>query len=99
MRKKLTKIEEGYIGPNCTYLAGQPLSPTGRTWEEVHLISTANRIEILKRKGCPITLENLYNLGEDAVTEYPNLRTYDPLMEYLNQKDKKKKTTKKTKKK
>lgn len=98
MKKKLTKIEEEYIGPNCTYLANQPLSPTGRSWKEVHLNRTANRITILNRKGLPITLENLYNLGEDFVTGNPNVVVYDPLIHYLNQKAKKKKTTKKTKK-
>lgn len=98
MKKKLTKIEEEYIGPNCTYLANQPLSPTGISWKEVHLKRTANRIAILDRKGLPSTLENLYNLGEDFVTGNINAMVYDPLIHYLSQKTKKKKTAKRTKK-
>ena len=89
---KLSKEEMDYIGPNCAYIATQLCSQTGETWKEIHLKNTENRKEILQRKQMPITLENLYNLGDDYVSHFPKLRVYDPLVEFLQEKARKKAT-------
>lgn len=91
MKKRLLSKEEAeYIGPNCAYDANNPLSQTGRSWEEIHCRHTKNRTEILTRKGVPLTLENLYNLGDDYVSNRPSIRVYEPLIELLEERKKKK---------
>jgi hypothetical protein len=91
-KKKLSKEEINYIGPNCAYIATQPYSQTGTTWKEIHLNNTVNRIGILQKKQMPITLENLYNLGDDYVSQFPKIRVYDPIIELLQEKSRKKAT-------
>lgn len=96
-KRQLSKEEAEYIGPNCAYDSSNKLSHTGRTWQEVHSRHTQNRTEILNRKGLTPTLENLYNLGDDYVSNRPSIRVYDPLTELLEEKERKK-LSKKTRK-